>query len=65
MPQEKFDEILRNILEEESVEDLLDIPGVYEVVANYYTEEIERTYEEELANMSPRELFELSREDEV
>jgi len=53
MTQEQFDEILVKILSNIFASDLLSIPGVYELVAEEYNNEVMSRYAEENEKETP------------
>lgn len=56
MTDEEFDNILMEIMNEEKASDLLIIPGIYEIVAEYFNNDIldvweQRQLEKELGDI--------------
>jgi chromosomal replication initiation ATPase DnaA len=50
MTQQEFDDILADIMDEEIASNLLTIPGIYEIVAEYYNNDVLDKWEEEHGN---------------
>jgi tRNA G26 N,N-dimethylase Trm1 len=48
--QENFDRILLEILSQQKANQLIDIPGIYEIVSEFYNNDILRIHKQELAD---------------